>query len=85
LTIVGERVAASSNIIDLERHHIAAAELAINRQVKQCEVADATFDLKLRPNGPDMLGAERRFAPMIFPLFQGTRVEVSVVMQGSVI
>jgi hypothetical protein len=47
-TICG--VSARSDIVDFDRHDIAATKLAINRQMEHGEVSDATFNLKFRPD-----------------------------------
>jgi hypothetical protein len=40
-------------IIEPNRHYIAATQLAVDCKIEQCEVTPASFDLELRPNGPD--------------------------------
>jgi len=66
-------VAAGSHVIDADRHHITTAELAVDSGIEESEVAQALLKLKARSDGPDVPLAERGFAPMIFPLFQGGR------------
>jgi hypothetical protein len=43
-------VSACGDIVDFDRHDIAAAKLAIDRQIEHGEVADATFNLEFRPD-----------------------------------
>jgi hypothetical protein len=54
-------VAMGRDILDFEAHYIAAAELAVNRKVEQCEVADLALHLQPRPDCPNMLGLQWRF------------------------
>jgi hypothetical protein len=58
-----EGVAVGRDIGDLDRHHIAATQLTVDRQVEQGEVARFAGELKVRSDGPDMLGLKRRFRP----------------------
>ena len=44
----------TSNIFDFEADDIAAAQLAIDRQIEQSQVADTSIELQARPYGPDM-------------------------------
>src|SRR3954469_17571840 len=53
-------VSASGDIVDFDRHDIAAAKLAVDRQIEHGEVSDAAFNLKLRPDRPDMFGPQWR-------------------------
>jgi hypothetical protein len=53
-----EGVAVRRHII--HRYDIAAAQLAIDCEIKQCEVARALFDLELCPNRPDVTRPQRR-------------------------
>jgi hypothetical protein len=43
-------VSARSDIVDFDRHDIAATELAVDRQIEHGEVSDATFNLQFRPD-----------------------------------
>src|SRR6516162_8731841 len=58
-----ERVSVRGNVFDLHRDDIAASQLAINGEIEHCQLADSPFDLKLRPNGPDVPCQQRRFRP----------------------
>jgi hypothetical protein len=40
-----ERVAVWCHIIDAYRHDVAAAQLAVDGEVKQCEIADTALKL----------------------------------------
>jgi hypothetical protein len=44
---------------DLQRDEIAAAQLAVDREVEQGKIALATLKLKLDPDCPDLLRLER--------------------------
>jgi hypothetical protein len=52
-------------VVDPEPHKVAAAQLAIDREIEQGEVAALVFELESDPDRPDLLGLERA------PLFQG--------------
>jgi hypothetical protein len=54
------RVSARGDILDFDRDDVTATKLAINCQVEHGEVANATLNLELRSNRPDMFGAQRR-------------------------
>ena len=54
------RIATRCNVIDLECHDVATAKLAVDSEVEQSKIADATFDLELCPDRLDILGAEWR-------------------------
>src|ERR1700704_2567685 len=53
--------AAGAHVIDLQRDEIAAAQLAVDREVEQGEIALATLKLKPDPDRPDLLRLERAF------------------------
>jgi hypothetical protein len=53
-------VSSGGDILDLYRDDDTATKFAINRQVEHGEVANATLNLELRPNQPDMFRAQRR-------------------------
>ena len=50
-----QSVAMGCNIIDLQVHNIAAAKLAIYRQIKKSEIANTPIKLKLCADGPNVL------------------------------
>ena len=50
-----EGVSAGGNIFDLEGDNIATAQFAIDSKVEHGQVSRLSFDLELRPDGPDML------------------------------
>src|ERR1700738_1491631 len=64
----GERVSVRGNVFDLHRDDIAASQLAINGEIEHCQLAGSPFDLKLRPDGPDVPCQKRRFRPAQLPL-----------------
>ena len=51
--------AARPYVIDLQSEEIAAAELAVDRQVEQGKVALAVLKLETDPNCPDIFRLER--------------------------
>jgi hypothetical protein len=50
-------IIARRDVIDLERHDIATTELTVDSEIEQSKVPNPTFDLKLDPDRPDVLGA----------------------------
>jgi hypothetical protein len=50
----------SDEITQPELHKIATAQLAVDREVEQREVANATIDRQPRSDFPDVLGLRRR-------------------------
>jgi len=64
-------VAVRGDILDLQAHNVAAAELAVDRDIEERQIPSAAGDLKARPDRPDVLGLEWGLAPVNFPLFQG--------------
>ena len=48
-------VGARDDIADFDLDQIAAAQLAIDRQIKQCLVPKATFAIKMKANCPYLL------------------------------
>src|SRR5215472_16721344 len=53
-----DRVAGRRNALDLEGHHVATAQLAVDRQIEHGEVSGATLDHHSSPDRPDVLRAE---------------------------
>ena len=49
------------DIGNLQLNEVAAAQLAVDRQIEQREVPDAFRDLEANPNGPDVFRQERAF------------------------
>jgi hypothetical protein len=64
-------IATRRDVINFERHEIAPAKLTIDSKVKQRQVPNSAFDLKLSPDGPDVLRAKRRLCPDDLPLVPG--------------
>jgi hypothetical protein len=50
-----------SDIADAQLHEIAAAQLAVDRQIEQRELAPSIAQLKANPNCPNVLEFERCF------------------------
>ncbi len=65
---------AQVDVGNAQPDEVAAAQLAVDRDVEHGEVADATIVLEAGANGPDVLGFERRLRPTIRPWFHDTRV-----------
>jgi hypothetical protein len=69
----------AGDVFDPNGDDIAAAKLAVDRQIEHRQVASAAFDLEFRPDRPDMFGQQRRLRATGFPLFHGTRLGVEIV------
>jgi hypothetical protein len=54
-------VAIGCHVIDAKRYEIAAAQLAVDRQIEQRQVARTTFQLKLGSDQPHVPWAKGRF------------------------
>ena len=52
--------AFGGNIFDPESDNITSPELAVYRQIEQCQITDARFDVKLGSDGPNVLRPEWR-------------------------
>src|SRR5262252_19471 len=50
-----DRVAVRRNVLDLDGDNVAAAQLAVDRQIEHGEVSGAALDHQSGPNGPDVL------------------------------
>ena len=66
-----ERVSAGGDILDTDGHDIAAAELAVDREVEEGQIAFAVLDLKPRPDGPNLAGPQRWLWADELPLVPG--------------
>src|SRR3954470_13711467 len=77
------RISACSHILDAQGYDITATKLAVDCQIEHRQIASATFDLQFRPDRPDVLGAQRWFCPVNFPLFHGTRLGTRVSFSSS--
>ena len=55
------RVAMGCHVLDLQAHHIAAAQLAVDGEIEQCKVTHLTLQLESGADGPDMLGLQWLF------------------------
>lgn len=62
---------AGGDITDLKRHNVAAAELTVDGEIEHSKVPNAPLDLKLRTNGPHVLGPEWRLRSDDLPLIPG--------------
>src|ERR1700737_1265401 len=65
------RVPAGGNILDPDGDDITAAQLAIDCQIEHGQVASAAFDLKFRPDRPDVFGSQRWLCPGQLALVPG--------------
>jgi hypothetical protein len=52
-------IAVRGDVLDLERHDIAATEFAVDGEIEHCQVTLAVSDLELGANRPDMLWPRR--------------------------
>jgi hypothetical protein len=56
------------HIFDADRDNVTAAELAVDREVEERQIAFAVFHLKPGPNGPNLAGPERWLRTNELPL-----------------
>jgi hypothetical protein len=56
-------VTAGGHIFDPDSDDVAAAKLAVDRQIEQRQVASAFFDLEFRSDRPDLFWPQRRLCP----------------------
>ena len=52
------RIAMWCNVLDPEAHHVAATQLAIDREIEERQIPRPPCELQPRPNGPDVLRLE---------------------------
>jgi hypothetical protein len=50
-----EAVSTGGNILDFEGDNLATTQFAIDGKIEHGQVTRLSFDLELRPDGPDML------------------------------
>jgi hypothetical protein len=62
------------NITDPQGHQVTTAELAVNGQIKQGQVALLFQDLEPDANSPDLLGFQRGLLAGQFPPMAGHRI-----------
>ena len=67
-------VSMGRNVVDLESHDIAPAQLAVDGEIEYRQVTGASLDLQLGPDRPNMLCRRGAFAPINLPLFQVVRL-----------
>ena len=60
-------------VLDLEAHHDAATQLAIDRKIEERQVPRAPCELQARPMAQTCFGWSGGFGPISLPLFQGRR------------
>jgi hypothetical protein len=56
------------DILDLEADDAAASELAVDREIENCQVSNATIDFGLGPDRLDVFGSERQLRTDQFSL-----------------
>src|ERR1700738_259894 len=65
------RVSARSDIFDLDRDDVTAAQIAVDRQIEHGEVPSAGFDLEFSPDRPDVFRSQRRLCSGHLALIPG--------------
>jgi hypothetical protein len=58
----GTNPAATDKLADLDFYHVASAKFAVDREIEHRTVAQPTFLIQPKPDGPDLLRLERAFA-----------------------
>src|SRR5437868_5543014 len=64
-------VAVWGDIVDFQAHNVAAAKLAVDRDIEERQIASSAGDLKPGPDRPDVFGLEWRFGARELPLVPG--------------
>gem|GEM_PF-2970449 len=60
----------ANNVAIFNTHQIAAAELAVDRKVKQCAITQAAALIEVESDFQICFGFSARFAPTVLPAFQ---------------
>jgi hypothetical protein len=68
-----ERITIRRHVFDADSNNVAAAELAIDRQVEQGEIPFQPLYMQFCSDRPHMARPQWRLAPMSLPLFHGAR------------
>lgn len=63
-----------ADVANLEGYEVASAQLAIDTEVEECELADPPLHLKADAQCPDIFQFEGRLLSNIFPLFRWARI-----------
>ena len=71
------KLASRGNILNSNADHVAAAQLAIDCEIEEGQVALAPFDLKFSPDRPDVLGPQGWLGADQFSLVPRTTVWLS--------
>jgi len=58
-----QNLIAVGDVAHTEIYEIASTQLAVNREVEQCQISGLMRVLKLNPDGPDVLRLQRRLLP----------------------
>src|SRR5262249_32943574 len=58
-----DRITVRSDILDLERHNIAAPKLAIDGKIEHGQVSYSPLDLQSGPHSSNVLRSQRRSSP----------------------
>jgi hypothetical protein len=67
----GNGMALWRDVGDAQADQVAAAQLAVDAEVEQRQVADATRELQRAANGPDILNPQRRLGADQLALVSG--------------
>jgi hypothetical protein len=65
-------IAVWRDVLDLEAHHVAATQLAVDREIEERQVPRASCELQPRANGPDVLRLQRWFRADQLALIPGS-------------
>ena len=66
------RVSARSDILDLDRDDVTAAQLAVDREVEQRSIAQSSMLIKEEADCPDLARLERPLSANLTPRIPGT-------------
>jgi len=60
-----------SDVLHFQIHEVAATELAVDREIKHCEIARSVLELQFGADRPDLSGLQRGFGAEQFPFILG--------------
>jgi hypothetical protein len=77
-----DRVAVGRYVIDTKRNEIASAQLAVDGQIEERQVARAMFELQLGADQPHVRRPQRRLRASELALVPGLAYRASCLMDG---
>src|SRR3984893_2541584 len=80
-------VSMGRDVVDLESHDIATAQLAVDGEIEHRQISGASLDLQLGPDRPNMLWSQRGLCPDQLAFvpggsFGGSEIRIVFVLHG---